>query len=285
MSSGQPGMLSEVMGAYFDGAREHMADVAEDNFLRVWSPRRHGNWVEAVLSILCLSLIMAACAKAQTPTPSFLVNGPLVVFGDSTTAPRVQTKVYVESLAETFADRGWDVEVVNAGIGGNTTRMARCRFESDVLRHSPSMVIIQFGINDSAIDIWRDPPASEPRVSLDEYRANLEFFVDEIRQRGGVAVLMTPNACRWTPPLLERYGRAPYDPDDENGFNLSLEKYAEAVREVARKKQVVLIDVFAAYTQKTGPEQDALLSDGMHPNNAGHNLVYNLLVSEILTTR
>ncbi len=75
---------------------------------------------------------------------------------------------------------------------------------------------------------------------------------------------------------------APYDPDDENGFDLILEKYAQVVREVARGKKVVLIDVFAAYTQQTGPEQDALLSDGMHPNNAGHDLVYNLLMPEIL---
>lgn len=165
-------------------------------------------------------------------------NGPLVAFGDSTTAPREETKVYAESLAEAFADRGWDVEVLNAGVGGNTTRKAKSRFEADVLSRSPSMVIIQFGINDSAIDVWEDPPVSDPRVSLDEYRANLEYFIDEIRQRGGTPILMTPNAIRWTPPSLKLYGRAPYDPDDEDGFNFSLEKYVEVVRQIAKEKML-----------------------------------------------
>lgn len=249
------------------------------------TPHRRGKLSITSLRILTLAMILAVSVKAETSVPPLLENGPLVVFGDSTTAPREGTKVYAESLAEAFADRGWDVEIVNAGVGGNTTRMAKSRFEADVLGHSPSTVIVQFGINDSAIDLWKDPPASRPRVSLEDFRANLEFFVDEIRERGGTAILMTPNAIRWTPPLLKLYGGDPYDPDDENGFNRSLEKYAETVREVAGEKNLVLIDVFAAYKQLAGPEQDALLSDGMHPNNAGHALVYDLLIAEFLKTK
>ena len=42
----------------------------------------------------------------------------------------------------------------------------------------PDTVLIQFGINDAAVDVWKNPPADRPRVSLKQYRENLIYFVD-----------------------------------------------------------------------------------------------------------
>lgn len=220
--------------------------------------------------------------KPRADLPAYLSSGPVVVFGDSTTARRGKTRIYADVLTEFFADARGEVEVINAGIGGNTTEMARRRFERDVLAHQPSVVIIQFGINDSAVDVWKDPPAAEPRVSLEDYRENLRFFVDEVRKHGSKVILMTPNALRWTPNLRRLYGKPPYDPADENGFNITLEPYAQVVRDVAKEKDVPLVDVFAAYMDKSGPMQDDLLPDGMHPNAKGHQIVADLLLTEWL---
>lgn len=220
--------------------------------------------------------------KLPASLPPTLSSGPVVVFGDSTTARRGKIDVYADLLANAFGDAEWDVEVVNAGVGGNTTVMARQRFERDVLAHHPSAIVIQFGINDSAVDVWKDPPVSEPRVSLEDYRENLRFFVNEGRKHGSEVILMTPNALRWTPKLRNLYGKSPYDLEDENGLNNVLEGYAQAVREVAYEKGVPLVDVFAAYAEQPGPSQDALLSDGMHPNSKGHQLVGNLLLTRWL---
>ena len=43
--------------------------------------------------------------------------------------------------------------IINAGIGGHNTENARARLQKDVLSKNPDVVIIQFGINDAAIDV------------------------------------------------------------------------------------------------------------------------------------
>jgi len=207
-------------------------------------------------------------------------SGPVVLFGDSTTAPRGKVKIYGELLEETFREKNLAVPIINAGVGGNTTRMARRRLERDVLAHHPSVVVIQFGINDSAVDVWKEPPVTEPRVPREEYRENLEFFIDEIRAHGGTVILMTPNRLRWKKTTRELYAKPPYHPEEEDGFNIFLDTYAQAVREIAQTKKTLLVDIHAAYAEKSGDEVDALLSDGMHPNNQGHALVHHLLISE-----
>ena len=216
------------------------------------------------------------------PQPGILGKGPLVLFGDSTTAPRGETKTYGDGLKEFFSLHDWPVDIINAGVPGNTTAQARRRLEKDVLAHRPSLVVVQFGINDAAVDVWKDPPATAPRVARQDFRANLEVLVDEIRARGAQVILMTPNPMRWTPRLREKYGKPPYQPDNEDGFNAVLSGYVEEVRSIAREKEVPLIDVYAAYDRfqrESGRSANSLLSDGMHPNSDGHSLVRDLLLS------
>ncbi|HRU05193.1 MAG TPA: GDSL-type esterase/lipase family protein, partial [Candidatus Brocadiia bacterium] len=136
----------------------------------------------------------------------------IVTFGDSTTAPRGKLKTYSDCLREDLSAKGVAVEVVNAGIGGNTTRMALARFQTDVLDRKPDLVVIQFGINDSCVDVWRKPPATGPRVPRDEYVKNLEKMAATLQERGCRVILMTPNLLRWTPRLKTLYGQPPYDP-------------------------------------------------------------------------
>ncbi|MEZ0275743.1 MAG: exo-alpha-sialidase, partial [Roseimicrobium sp.] len=205
----------------------------------------------------------------------------IVAFGDSTTAPRGTTTVYATTLQEELLN----VRVINAGIGGNTTSVARQRFERDVLSHKPKLVILQFGINDSAVDVWKSPPATEPRVKLERYVENLEYFIQTLKTGGAKVILMGPNPLRWTPKLKEMYGKPPYDPENPEGFNGLLVKYSDAAATVARKMEVPFIDVQKAYrdhAQKNGIEIEKLLPDGMHPGDDGHGIVASLLRENIL---
>ena len=117
----------------------------------------------------------------------------LAVFGDSTTAPRQvngrNLPVYADHLRREFGKGG--LVVVNAGVGGNDTVMARARFEKDVLSHKPEMAAVQFGINDSAINVWNNE--TEPRVSVDVFEQNMRFFVSQLGDKGCDVILMTPN--------------------------------------------------------------------------------------------
>jgi lysophospholipase L1-like esterase len=96
----------------------------------------------------------------------------IVALGDSTTAvddwSGQDVAVYPELLPEALAAFGVRARVVNAGIGGTTTRDALERLDRDVGTYSPDLVVIQFGINDSWIDA--DEGRREPRLTRDEYR-------------------------------------------------------------------------------------------------------------------
>lgn len=234
-------------------------------------------------SAICLTGALAGPEPAPEPKP-----GGIVMFGDSTTAarPGAIKKVYAVRVQESLQGNGSGLAVYNAGIGGNTTRDARKRFERDVLRHQPRVIVMQFGINDSAVDLWKEPPVTAPRVLLDEYLENLRSMVTAAQQQKAAVILMTTNPIRWTPALKARYGKPPYDAVADDGFDaLYLAAYNEALRKLAAELKVRLVDVRAAYPEfatKHGTTIDGLLLDGMHPNDLGHQLVSELLVPAIL---
>ena len=201
----------------------------------------------------------------------------VVSFGDSTTAPRGKLRVYSDILQTELTQEGLSVEVINAGVGGNTTAMARTRFQGDVLRQEPDVVIVQFGINDAAVDVWKTPPANQSRVLLADYEANLRYFLAQIRESGAQPILMTPNPMGWTEKLKTMYGKAPYLPQEPDGFNIILKQYAAKVREIARDEEVPLVDIYAQMAGRV----DALTLDGMHPNADGQQLVAAALLPRL----
>jgi sialidase-1 len=221
---------------------------------------------------------------APAPEPK---TGGIIMFGDSTTAYRhgsVQ-KVYSVRVDEALQSIGSSLSVHNASIGGNTTRDALKRFDRDVLRYKPRIVVMQFGINDAAVDVWKKPPAAGPRVPLTEYIANMRALITTARKQNAKVILMTTNPLRWTSKLRELYGRPPYDATAEDGFDaLHLAAYNEALRKLAKELDVPLVDVRAAYpgfAAKHKTTIDGMLLDGMHPAELGHQLVSELLVPAI----
>ena len=127
----------------------------------------------------------------------------IVALGDSTTATAVDwapsiKEVYADCLPGSLAKHGISATVVNAGIGDTTTRDALARLDRDVRRHRPGLVVIQFGINDSWIDV--DQGETTPRLTRAEFRDNLRIIVHTLRADGARVVLMTPNPMRWADP-------------------------------------------------------------------------------------
>ncbi len=208
----------------------------------------------------------------------------IVTFGDSVTAKRGSTAVYSTLLAEELSFDGKEVKVINAGIGGQTTKMGKARFKKDVLDLKPDVVVIMFGINDAAFDVWKKIPAKKPRVPLKNYRSNLEGMIGVLKKQGARVVLMTSNPIHWAPKTRELYGKAPYKPDDVDGFNVILRDYVKAVREIAKKERVELIDVFAAFEAHDAEPKHkpgSLTPDGMHPGSPGHRIIADLLIKQL----
>jgi lysophospholipase L1-like esterase len=147
----------------------------------------------------------AADALAVAPNRSSAAKPMLIVaLGDSTTAtardwaPEIQ-EVYADCLPKALASHGISAVVINAGLGDTTTRAAILRLDHDVRRYHPDLVIVQFGINDSWIDV--DEGQQLPRLSRSEFRKNLKTIVRRLKRDGTLVVLMTPNPMRWSDPF------------------------------------------------------------------------------------
>ncbi|WP_417392132.1 SGNH/GDSL hydrolase family protein [Gimesia sp.] len=245
--------------------------------------------IHSAASFLCCFSLLAGCLfcsalQAADKEPAKADQVTIVTFGDSTTATRGPLVVYSMILAQELPAAGSPVKVVNSGIGGHTTQQAVARFEKDVLQHDPDLVVIQYGINDSAVDVWRDPPATQSRVSVEQYAANLRKMIRQLKEKQLDVILMTPNSLRWIPRMQKLYGKPPYDPEDVQGFNVLLKSYAAAVRKIAKEEHVPLVDVYAAfenYDKQPNQAADNLLLDGMHPNTKGQKLVADLLLPQI----
>ncbi len=232
-----------------------------------------------VIGVLITFVLMSLATFSQATESKKLT---IVAFGDSITAPRKGVVTYSDVLRETFKQK--NVEVINAGVGGNTTEHAKKRFEKDVLTHSPDLVIIQFGNNDAAVDVWKDPPATSPRVSLTDYIKNLSEMIATLKARNAKVILVTPLPTRWTEKLKGMYGKPPYDPNDPDGFNFLKKEYMAALRKVGKQNRVPIVDLYSAYyryARKTGRPMDELFTDGMHPNDQGQRIEADLLLKEI----
>lgn len=205
-------------------------------------------------SSMSLSSISALLASGSEPVR-------IVCFGDSVTGLYYHSggrRAYADMLRIALRSvfPGASLSVINAGISGNTTVDALARIDADVIEHRPQLVTVMFGLNDMT------------RVPLPEYEANLGKIIVRCRDAGAEVLLCTPNAVIDTP-----------DRPTEK-----LEIYVAAVKSVGERWQASVVDCYAAYQEirARDPLDFALLmSDEIHPNMDGHELVAERIAERI----
>lgn len=262
------------------------------NFCKIFI---NGSWLTSVLAKQQNHFINAVTIdfknnENKCPAPINLTAGgrlfefesplKIVAFGNSTTAFRSTiTGVYSQRIPEYFKDKDLPVQIFNEGVGGSHTgrlednslhkvKHALDRFEDAILSKDPDIVIISFGINDS----WADSenPEATSRISLNDYRNNLHFMISKLKNKNVKVILMTPNGLG--------KNREPWRHE-------RLEKYAIAVREIAKKENQPLIDqwkIFNEYVMFENNEKDDFLLDGVHPNDRWHEILAKTISELIL---
>jgi lysophospholipase L1-like esterase len=189
----------------------------------------------------------------------------IVCLGDSVTkavregvAPE---QTFCAIVERSLHDPKRPIEVINAGIGGNSTGDGLARLDRDVMSHDPTYVVIMFGLNDS----WIEDGKTASLLDVSQYRDNLRRMIAALRMRGITAILMTPN-----PAIAPKYG-----PER----NVTLKPYVEAVRDLARREHVELVDVYGRFAELAieGVDLNTLFTDAMHPNLAGQELIAGML--------
>jgi len=155
---------------------------------------------------------------------------------------------------------------------GTPTEMARKRFEKDVLSHQPQIAILQFGIDDSAVDVWKTPSVTEPRVTLERYEANLRHFVQTLKSKNTRVVLMTSESAALDAEAEGDVWQASLPARERGRIQHPARALLRSRPQSRAGGRVELLDMqqaFVEQAQKKGVTVDTFLSDGMHPNDRG----------------
>ena len=183
---------------------------------------------------------------------STLANKTVLAFGDSLTA----RSGWVSMLGGHIG-----TEVINAGVGGDTTVNGMNRFESDVLARKPDIALICFGMNDQAQVI----SSNRPNISLENYTANLTHFVTELQKIGTEVIFICPH---------DAYEAPGYYKPGEYGINYAygnMKVFCAAMRQVAIAYGCDIIDIYA---ETLDADMASFLNagDGIHQSPTGHSL-------------
>lgn len=241
------------------------------------------------LSILGCGTMKSGHAGAANPAAAgsfFIHDGDRVVFlGDSITAQKLYT-TYVEAYALTRFPK-WKLIFRNTGWGGDTSWL-RQRYQTDenalfaaaddvqqkmietsvgmglnrdVLPLKPTVVTIDFGMNDHSYQAFR------PDIFRAYVRSQTQL-VKILKSAGARVALITPQ------PIEER--RADPDKDERNG---ALRKFGDGLKDVAAREGAFYVDQFDPYMavmlRARGTDPNAFIGggDAVHPGPAGQTLM------------
>ncbi len=183
---------------------------------------------------------------------SALKDKTVIAFGDSLTARSGWVSMLYGYIG---------TEVINSGVGGDSTVAGLARINGAVYTHDPDVVTIGFGMNDQAVK----PSTGKPLVSVEDYTANLTAMITGIQATGADVVLICPN------PVCVEDGYYKSSGDLDYGRAESMAQFCEAMRSLAFRYGCQLIDMNAEFTLAYSTSLWAS-GDGVHQSQAGHKL-------------
>ena len=216
---------------------------------------RHGSRLRLLVLVL---FAVAACRDKPAPEPSAASRAAaaatipadpdapparprIVAFGDSLTAGLglLEQEAYPALLQRKIDAAGYQFEVVNAGVSGDTSAGALRRLDW-ALEGDVKVLIVAFGGNDGLRGL--------PVAQLEE---NLSAIIDKARERNVVVVLAGMEA---PPNFGQEYAT----------------QFRQAFRQVALQKRVLFVP-FLLNNVAGKPELNQ--ADGIHPNQQGTQIV------------
>lgn len=208
----------------------------KDDVMRETKPRLDSR--NMVLRLLLCNLLVAALLMGPAGTPARAAEPVrIVVLGDSLVAGyNIRTsEAFPAQLQKALKAKGHNVEVINAGVSGDTTSAGLDRLQW-ALPEKVDAVIVELGANDALRGL--DPKAA---------KANLDKIITAVKAQGAEVLLAGMAAPR-------NLG-APY-----------VQAFDGMYPELARKHGVLLYPFFL---EGVAMNPALNLGDGMHPNPSG----------------
>lgn len=228
-------------------------------------------------------------------------------YGDSNTDGPTRGGAWAEhlqQLLENTPSENGSYEVVNAGVAGYSSHQGLLRLRQDIERYRPDLILVSFGWNDAAdalgvTDRGYRPPATwsvglqrlllkyrfflvakrwarpsqeppeivGPRVSLEEYRENLEAFRQTAAAHdAGIVFLTRPH--QHTPAELAQ---------SEMGLLRQIPLYNQTLRAFSRESGALLVDVQRDF-EVAGPD---FFADEAHFTLEGHRRMAKQLLGAL----
>lgn len=200
------------------------------------------------------------------------------VFDDASGRYSILKDNYVSLL-----ERRFGIKIRNVSRFGNTLPREMERYEMDVLRNNPQVVMISFGGNDCDYD-WTEVASApdkhhNPKTDISKFREMLCGLIDNLLSKHITPILMT------LPPIdADRYFK--WISRDCAGKAEKIlkwlgsittiywwhERYNAAITWTATKTGIYLADVREAFLEKADYRK-YICTDGIHPNSDGHKLI------------
>lgn len=162
----------------------------------------------------------------------------------------------IQEWKEADPDFFSDPNLLNRGIGGETTPQMLSRFEKDVLDINPKAVLILAGTNDIA--------GNTGAITLPEIRDNIAEMA-QMASKDHIQVILCSVLPAFDYPW--RVGRRP----DEKIPALN-----QLIRELAEVQNLYYLDFFTVMADDRNGLPKDLAEDGVHPTPKGYSVMRNM---------
>jgi len=195
----------------------------------------------------------------------------IVFYGDSICAgQRWPTHLcWVTKISQKLWNRNNNIVVSNFSINGRTTRQALETVQREIQQDAPNILVVQFGMNDC--NFWQTNNGL-PRVSKKSFKSNLIEIIQRARSFGVSEVVLITNH-----PTL-KHEKKEYA---AKSYQQSNKEYNEIIREVFIQQETRLVDMEMEFTDRGVDLTSALLEDGIHLGQLGHQTYEEKVYKEL----
>jgi len=212
----------------------------------------------------------------------------IMVVGDSLTQAASDAGGFAQRLSHVYQRK---FDVLNRGFGGYNSTWTLAAFKQciakrdEVTPHTSRirLLIVWLGANDSVLP-WR-----EQYVPLSLFTENLTDIVHTVSSPSSEYYFPDTKIILLTPPPINTHQRgadlAKRGLELDRDFNQTAQ-YAEAVREVSRKENIPLVDVYTRLWEGCGKEEKNLtkyMTDGLHVNVEAYTVIFDGIMEVIQT--
>jgi lysophospholipase L1-like esterase len=201
-----------------------------------------------------------------------------------------------------------NVEVINAGIGGNVSGMGLYRMKSDVLDKNPDFCCVNFALNDVLTYILEDDAIGTSALegllsqmsagtdskylelikqckAKDAYKYAMNCIFNELYSQGIETVLLTPNSlntrsCDSLTPQLTMFSSMTAKLQNSGVFDCIV----ETAKSIAHTYSVPIADCYSKWKtmRENGEDINMMLANGInHPTREMHWLFAEVLYEVI----